>query len=253
MRYRPGFLLAAALMAGPSSAQTRPAPPAQGTSASAPTVSSEPPADQPAIVVEGRRDSDEQITEFIKHLPHAGSDEHIARFEQATCPAVIGVAPQQKAFVESRMRKVAAAAGVPVGRPGCGVNVLVAIVEHKRPFIEQLAKRFPDFLGDLSMWQIARLKKDPGPTALWRMDGTLTEDGRELSPGTIDGINENRTTRTSSRLRDLAHPTITGSVLVIEAEALTGVTTTQLADYAAMRTLTGVNPTGCPRTGRCRS
>ena len=51
-----------------------------------------------------------------------------------------------------------------------------------------------------------------------------------------------RTTRGASRLTDMAHSEYIGSILVVEAHAIENLTTTQLADYAAMRTFTGADP-----------
>src|SRR5438309_2098982 len=57
----------------------------------------------------------------------------------------------------------------------------------------------------------------------------------------------NRTFEHASRLTDMAHPALTGSVLVIETKALVGLTAVQIADYAVMRTLTGIDPARVPQ------
>ena len=136
------------------------------------------------------------------------------------------------------MRAVGAVARVPMGSAHCRANVVVMVTSDKRRLIEQLARRFPAYLGELSNRRIASLAGSADPTALWHLNGLVDADGRELF-GTGGNVVVQRTTRAQSRITDLAHQEFTGSVLIVEARALTGLTTTQLADYAAMRTFTG--------------
>ena len=117
------------------------------------------------------------------------------------------------------------------------------VTPNKRQFIEQLARRFPAYLGELTGRQIASLAQSPGPTALWHLNGMV--DGRPRTfpmPGQHPVV---RTTRGASRFTDPAHPEYIDSV-VVEAGPLDGLTTTQLADYAAMRTFTGADPARLP-------
>lgn len=223
------FMLLAAAVAAPSAAQ----PPAQ-----------EP--EQAPIVVEGRRDRDRQIRDLLKALPPVGAAGHLAKFEEPTCPAVLGLPGEQKALIVRRMRTLAAGIGVPVGKPDCAPNVLVIVTPDKSRLLHEMWKRFPDFLGEVSRWDVGRLGKDPNPTALWHMMGSIGSDGRPPSGSSIEGVAVNRTTAHASRIQDFAHPALTGSILVIEDKALVGLTTTEVADYALMRTFTGVDPAHIP-------
>ena len=198
-------------------------------------------AEDVPIVVEGRRDNDSQIRELVASLPPASANGHLTRFERAACPAVIGLPPSQRALAVERMRAVAAAGGVPLGKPNCRVNVLVIVAADKKLLIEQLAKLYPYYFGEMSGRQVKALAAKPGPAALWQMNGLVDADGRDLDTAG-GGVMARRTTRGASRITDLAHPDLSGSILVVEAGALVGLTTTQLADYAALRTLTGADP-----------
>jgi hypothetical protein len=197
--------------------------------------------DQAPIVVEGRRNPDLAIRDLVDSLPPAPANGHIARFEHTACPAVLGIPPAQRLVVAARMRAVGAAAGVPMGHANCRPNVLVLVTPDKPQFIAQLARRFPTYLGELSRREIARLVQSTEPTAMWHLSGMVDADGREIHPAS-DSIPVLRTGRGASRLTDLAHSEYIGSILVVEARALDGLTTTQLADYAAMRTFTGADP-----------
>jgi hypothetical protein len=204
--------------------------------------------DQAPIVVEGRRDRDAEIRELVDSLTPAPANGHIARFEHAACPAALGLPPAARARVAARMRAVGGAAGVPMGSATCRANVVVMVTSDKRRLIEQLARRFPAYLGELSSRQIANLAQSAEPTALWHLDGLVDADGRELS-GTGGNVAVQRTMRGGSRIADQAHHEFTGSVLIVETRAITGLTTTQLADYAAMRTFTGADPARLPNRG----
>lgn len=236
MRRRLAILSAACGLAVPAAAQQPPAP----------TTEENP------IVVEGRRDQGQQIRDLLKSLPRVGPSGHIARFEEAACPAAIGLGAEQKAIVVKRIRTVAAAVGVPLGKPNCAPNVIVIVTPDKRALLEQMERHLPEFLGELSRSEIGKLKASPAPAALWHLQEIMASDGRSLAPTSVEGIAINRTTQRAGRLQELAHPALTNSVLVIETRALVGLTTTQVADYAVMRAFTGVDPArlpaGSPRT-----
>jgi hypothetical protein len=197
--------------------------------------------EQAPIVVEGRRNRDAEIEELVGALPPAPANGHLSRFEHDACPAVLGVPPAQRAVIAARMRAVAGAAGVPVGHANCRPNVLVMVTSDKRQLIEQLSRRYPDYLGALSGRQITGLAQSSEPAVLWHLSGSVDADGRQLTAN-VDDVIVQRTTRGGSRITDLAHPEYIGSVLVVEMRALEGLTTTQLADYAAVRTFTGADP-----------
>jgi hypothetical protein len=213
----------------------------------APAPAQTPPSgnEQAPIVVQGRRDQDTEIRELVDALPPAWVGGHISRFEHSACPAVLGLPPTMRTLVVERMRAVARAGGVPVGNPGCQPNVVVMVTADKRQLIELLARRFPNYLGELSDTQIARLARSPAPAALWHLNGMVDADGAGLSsPG--EPYQVHRTTHAASRLTDQAHMEFIGSVLIVESRALAGLSTTQFADYAAMRTLTGADPARLP-------
>lgn len=202
-------------------------------------------AEPPPIIVQGQRDRDTEIRELVDSLPRVSADGHLSRFEHSACPAVIGVAPAQRQAIADRMRAVGTAAGVPMGAANCRANVVVLITPDKRALIEQLAHRFPYYMGELSGRQIAALAQSTEPAVLWHLNGLVDADGRALTAhgGEVPVL---RTTRPASRITDEAHQEFVGSVLVVETRAVMGLTPGQLADYAAMRTFTGADPARLP-------
>lgn len=194
------------------------------------------------IVVEGVADSQKQIDHFIKQLTTAPIHGQLSRFETKICPLSVGLAPARNALVIGRMRRVTAAAGIPLAAPDCRPNVILIVTNNKSALLEQLFKKrsymFPD---SWSVSHIHELERDPAPALAWAIEGVTTADSAPLNYGSEVPLN--RTTRAASRLTPAARPYFTASVVLVEAKALDGLTTTQLADYAAMRALAGIDPT----------
>jgi hypothetical protein len=121
------------------------------------------------------------------------------------------------------------------------------VTADKRQLIDQLWRRYRYVFGGRSSGYIARLAESDAPAVLWHLSGQVDAFGRELF-STMGETVVNRGTGFASRIDDLAHFEFTGSVLVVEAAALTGLSTTQLADYAAMRAFSGADPARLPDT-----
>lgn len=204
-----------------------------------------PPAPETSdIVVTADRDIDRRLKDFVGALAPAQASGQLGRFEQAVCPAVLGLSAGNKAAIERRLRSVAKAAGLDVAPEGCSANVLVMVTENKRTFIEALQNGHRRFLGNLTVAQTRRLARDPGPTAAWQMTSSVTARGTPIASdvGGCESCFLNRTTESPSRITAPTRPVFEASALVVERRALSGLTTTQLADYAAMRLLAKTDP-----------
>lgn len=209
-----------------------------GASGLAPAPSS--PSDSP-IVVEGARDRDKQIDNFVKELTPAPIHGQLSRFEDAVCPRVFGMPAAYNQLVAERMRAVAAAAGIPVGKASCRPNVVVVVTNDKADFLKRAAIRasyiFPQAWSGS---QIRALERDPAPAVAWTIEEEISSDGIGFDYHAQSPIN--RTVGLASRLKPPARPHSLASVLIIQADSLNGLSTRQLADYAAMRTLVHTEP-----------
>jgi hypothetical protein len=219
------FFAAALAAAAPAAAQDQP-----------------PPDTAPEIVVTGTRDMDRQLSDFVGALTQTPDGGLLSRFERAICPTAVGVSPTQKEAIVRRMKKVAQAAGLIVGGADCTPNVLLVVTSDKAAFIDALSKRHRYYFGGMSNAEVRRLARGPGPAAAWHVDGPArTADGVELQPDG-DGVVINRTLRAGSRMTDAARPQFAAAAVVVEMKALDGLTTIQLADYAAMRAFSRTDP-----------
>lgn len=213
--------------------------------ASVSVVPAAPPPEQaasgPEIVVRGARDRDRQISQFISDLTPAPSHGQLARFEDKLCPRAYGMPASYDELVTGRMRAVAAAAGIPLGKVDCRPNAVVIVTRDKRSFIKRLAQQRPYMVPDeWSGWTLRDVARDPSPAAAWSIEDERASDSAGFYPAKEQRINWKA--GGESRLRANSRPVFVASVLVIQADALEGFSTRQLADYAAMRAFVHVDP-----------
>jgi hypothetical protein len=200
-----------------------------------------PAADQ-AIVVTGQKDQRKAIQDFVGALTAVPSSRQLSRFEHEVCPAVYGLAKPQADAVVDRIRLVAKNVGIVVGGARCAPNVLLLVTSNKTAFLKELQRHSADYFG-LKDKEFRKLEQAPGPAVAWQTQGPMvTADGVDITEDTTQGVPVNRTIEPSSRITERVHPQFDTSVVVVERKALVGTTVTQLADYTAVRALTGADP-----------
>jgi hypothetical protein len=231
-------ILITALSAALAAAQAAPAPTAT------------PPSSNEAIVVTGERNQEKAVKDFVQALTPTLWNGQISRFEHSVCPRVVGLAQHQRDVVEQRMRVIAKAAGIVVDGPRCGPNVVLIVTADKKTFLEQLQKHHGEYFGDLPTRKIHAMERDPSPAAAWQLRGPpINAAGQDVNYDAQMGAYVNRTIEGSSRLTEAVRPQFDAAVVVVETKALAGLTTTQLADYAAIRALTGADPEKLANSG----
>jgi hypothetical protein len=201
----------------------------------------------PEIVVTGNPDLEGEVRDFVGALTVAQSGQ-LSRFERSICPGAIGIPAAQKEAVVARIRGVAQAANIAVAKGKCTPNVLLVVTRDKAVFLEAMLKKYPNYFGELSPRDVRKLAGAPGPAAVWHVQGPkVSADGVELSDGS-DEVYVHRTTNAASRITAAARPQFAAAAVVVEAQALDGLTTIQLADYAAMRAFSKTDPSKLPGT-----
>ncbi len=248
-----GLLIAALIVHGAAAAKNAPALPAPvSPQDSSPTpaqaAAAVPPQEDP-IIVNGVRSNekeiDKTIAEFVGAFTNApgGVDGQLSRFEFVVCPIVIGVSPTQKAQVIARFRKVSEAAGIHLAGQKCRGNVLIAVTNDKKMLLTALYKQNPEFFDDFTTKERLALADLPLPAIAWHLKGRkIDADGQELPSDFASGAGVNETFRSPSRIRSPVRLQFAAAFVVVESRALEGLTTTQLADYAVMRTLIRTDP-----------
>lgn len=199
-----------------------------------------PAGDQSNVVVTGTLEREQEIRDFVAALTPGPGNGQLARFENRICPAAFGLSGPLREQVVTRMRTVSEAVGLRLAEEGCRPNVLLMVTRDKQAFIQALAARYPQYFGDDRENSARGVARQPGPASAWHAEEVVNADGRALARQ--GGFAVNRTTRNQSRIAASARPVFTAAAVVVERDALTGLSTTQLADYALMRALAGVDP-----------
>ena len=214
----------------------------------APAAAAPPPTADSPIVVQGVHDRDKKISQFIKELTPAPVHGQISRFDAPVCPAVAGVSEEQQSYIERRLRRIAAAAGMAVAKPTCDPNIILVVARDKNDLLKQLEKHRPEYFpASWSSWHVHDLEHDPSPVAAWQFEGQFWADGRPVAGETnasaiSDILQLQRTIEPPSRLKPSARNAFITSIVIVQHDALTGLTTTQLADYTAMRAFVRTDP-----------
>jgi hypothetical protein len=196
------------------------------------------------IIVQGTRNRDAEIKAFVRDLTPAPIRGQLGRFEAKVCPRAFGLQGGQNAEIEERIRRVAAAAGVPVANAGCIVNLALFITPDKAGLLKELAHWPGMFPEQWSGATIRDLQNDPDPVAAWQTEQHIWQDGVPLTRDDNNAPEGNMFVphAVATRLKPSAYPTFVKSVLVIQANALAGLTPVQVADYVAMRSLIKTDP-----------
>ena len=209
-----------------------------------------PPGEAKPIVVQGQRTREKQIRNFIRELTPAPPRGQLGRFESPVCPATAGLGRGANDKVSDRLRRVASASGMAVAKAKCHPNVIVIVTGDKAALVKALLKDRSDYFPSASNdYDVDRLLDPKEPVAVWQIEVARGADGRYLredrSAGVAgkDGVYVQRLYGSASRLSPTARQEFAGAVVVVQADAIDGLTTTQLADYAAMRAFVRTDPT----------
>jgi len=199
------------------------------------------PPTQQAIVVQGHRDVQRQIHDFVRALTDVPPAGQISRFDWAVCPAAVGLSKRQNAEVADRMRAVANAAGMRVGKPGCKANALVVVSDDAQKFVDWLKNHEPEYFIGVSPKE-KELLNHAGHAAAWHIEGRTDQDGVAVTRALDSGMFISSRTDVPSRISTNDHPRFEAAIVVLDGRALAGLTVVQLADYAAMRAFAKTDP-----------
>ncbi|WP_066969421.1 hypothetical protein [Rhizorhabdus dicambivorans] len=195
------------------------------------------------IVVLGERDRQTKEQRFVEALAEPSRNGQLARFTDKVCPRSLGLSDKNNQDLARRMRRVAAAAHIPVAEEDCRPNVVVLFVQDRRSAIQRWRVDRPDFFAGLKPAQIDRLAAGTDPVAAWQIIRVKGRDGRPM--GRVDSdiydymVNQQAV---PSRIASAIEIDFSASFVLIEQKLIGNSSLVQLADYAAMRTLASTDP-----------
>lgn len=209
---------------------------AQEAAAPSPTA----PTSQPEILVTAPPPPDEkQVRRLVRAItPNVARENPMARFTEPVCFATAGLPRATLIPLSNRMVRTAQAAGIRLGGEKCRANVLVMFVDDGKAEVERLAKHSPWIFSGIDRSKIAGLLDEPGPVHVWSTTEIRSRDGDRMYNGPEYNGLPQLNIQLSSFIVLPIREDILFSVLLIDRKAAIGRNVNQIADYAAMRTLT---------------
>jgi hypothetical protein len=228
--------------------------------AQAPAVT--PPASpNQTIIVTGTKTNGKTVDRYVNAItvPVEGQ---LAAFHQPICPASVGLPKAYNRVVEARLRRVATDVGLKVAGARCDPNLVLIVADQSANLIERLRKVRPDIFAGIDYSKVADVMRTQGPVRTWQAILPYGADGRPLErvslidfgdgprPMGDDSFVLQGTSDMASRISHTVRRDLVAAFVVLDLRAINGLTLTQIADYAAMRTLANTRP---PSRGASRT
>jgi hypothetical protein len=223
------------------------------TFASQAAAQNAPPPPDDELIVTGTREREQAaraMVEALSGLDSAAVDtDPISRLDhKPVCPGVVGLRAERNTAIADRIRDVATAAGMSVADARCRPNLLVLFARDKTELLRQLRQQHPALFVDAT-GSLLSVPEQPGPVTVLHVNRLVDRDGLLVPFDPIAGYHVVSSPNTPSRISASARPIFAASIVVIELNALVGLSPTQIADYAAMRAFTSADPAQVPRLG----
>lgn len=175
----------------------------------------------------------------------AQSDEEpLARFEDPICPGVVGLKLEAAEDMVGRIRARAAEFGRALAREGsCEANVVVAFVDDGLAFARRMRRENGWLFAELSPADREATLHDTGPVRAILRVRARTRDGMPIPrrENMVD-LPQTELWMAHSKIYTATRNDILYSLILIDRDAISGMTIAQLADYATYRSLTRTLP-----------
>ncbi|MHA6718185.1 hypothetical protein ACX40Y_01920 [Sphingomonas sp. RS6] len=196
---------------------------------------------QSIVVTAEQRANDQALRAFVHGVSARGpATEPLARFTGTVCVGATGLPAEANRAIVDRVSGTAASLGLRVGEPGCTPNLIVLFVENGSAAVRRLAKGNSNALEGASIPEIRRIRDEPGRARAWISTETLSRDGDRPTRYISDPAF--LTVSASTRLSSPVRRDIVRSTVLIDRDAVAGMNLARVADYVAMRGLSGARP-----------
>jgi hypothetical protein len=171
-------------------------------------------------------------------------DEPLPRFEDRLCPGIVGLKRDAAETVVGLMRGNFEALGLSMAPEAtCSPNVVVAFVEDGAAFLRNLSDRQDVLFSDMTPPERAALLAESGPARAVLKVWTRTRDGMRISRrDNLTDLPQSVQAMAHSRIYTADRNDIVSALVLIDRDALAGLSLQQLADYATFRALTRTLP-----------
>lgn len=169
------------------------------------------------------------------------NDEPLARYTDPVCVGSAGLPAEAAQVIVDRVSEVAASVGLRIGAPGCAPNLMVVFDTDTPAAVQRLSESRSRAVAGQSRDDIRRIVDEAGQARAWTEVAVRSRDGDRPGQETQDTPNLPPTLKvsTSTRFSLPIRSDILSATVLIERDAVADRSLTQIADYAAMRALTG--------------
>lgn len=230
------------------------------------------PATQDAedIVVTGERLSPQQAREravaFVRHTGIVNNRASVARWMDPVCLRAIGLEPTNLRLVETKIRGIAEAVGVPLAKPGCTPSVTINFVGDGAAFTRSIAARDRRYLAEVPATLKPALLNGTAPIRWWYLTEVRGRDGDRMvgmippsvkasegdpAPPGLPGNGESSTLvgYSTSNLSTQTARALYSATVVVDTVRAEGVPLESVAAYAAMVAFAELTPRDTPFNG----
>ena len=166
-------------------------------------------------------------------------EDPLPRVEDALCPGVIGMKTDTALQLLDRVRYNAQRLGIRLDDPEtCSPNLLIAFVDSGQDSVAALMRSQPRLFETMSTPDRRALTTSDKPVRAFSYVATRTRDGMWVPPQeNLVQIPRATMWNAHSKIYSPIRQDILSTVVIFDAKKVGGLTTTQLADYASMRSL----------------
>lgn len=199
------------------------------------------------IVVTGQREAERrrEVHRQARDIAVTGNifDDPLARFEARLCPGIVGLETEAAGYMIDRLRANARDLGLRVLDDGCTPNFLVVFTRDGQQMMGELRESSGHLFRFMDAGDKRALFDETGPVRVWTNIQRRTRDGMPVA-NTRDLVNPPvaRMDMAHSKIYTPTRNDIESAMVVFDADAVSGMTLLQLADYATMRGLAQTRP-----------
>jgi hypothetical protein len=166
-----------------------------------------------------------------------GYTDPLPRIEGRLCPGVSGMRQDAALQLLDRIRHDATRIGIALADPNvCKPNMLIFFVKDTGETLNALMERQPQLFDNLSPSERSALKSGNQSVRAWNQVSTRTRDGMMIyDSDNLVQIPQTTMADAHSKIYVPVRRELVSTVVLFGSQDVTGMSLTQLADYAAMR------------------
>lgn len=199
------------------------------------------------IVVTGRR-LDDLISDFVGEVAEPNSNRGLARWDRSVCVGVVNLKSDAAQYIADRVSTVADDLGLDAGEPGCAPNIMVVATADSNAFAKDLVERRRRSFRtggsgmDRGLSALRDFQDTLRPVRWWQVSAPIDSQTGQIATRQPNEATPIINTTSASRLRTEIVDRLLRVVVIVDANEVSSVNISQLADYIAMISMSQVDP-----------